>query len=137
MAEHLIRLRGPWELIDPGAPDAEPSRLTLPADRLPRPGGPLRLRRRFGRPARLDGDPSCSIRAEAVPGLLRVRLNGVELPRPPDDRPGAFQAEVGPLLDLRNLLELEVDPARSAGAEVGRPWGSIALVFEDDRPSPG
>lgn len=140
MPEHLIRLRGPWELIDPQAPESQPSRLALPAERLPSTGGPLLLRRRFGRPARIDGRPPCSLRAEAVPGLLRIRLNGVDLPRPDAGQggaAGAFEAAIGPLLRVRNLLELEVDPGPASRTGAGLPWGSIALAFDDEAPPLG
>jgi hypothetical protein len=138
MPEHLIRLRGPWDLLDrPGPPDDRASRISLPTNSFPESDRPLILRRRFGRPALLDGQLACRLRAEHVPGLIRMTLNGEVLFEPagePRDLAGSLELdlEVGPLLKIRNVLELTVDP-RPDGAGPAEPaWGSFALVFDDD-----
>ena len=115
MPEHLIRLRGAWDWT---APDG-PRRVDLPATWPAGLAGPLVLARRFQRP-RIDPDrEALALRLEAVPGLLRVRLNGVEI-----GGPAAGEIPLGDL-PARNLLELEADPA---GLGAG-PWGAIALVI--------
>ena len=128
MTDHTIRLRGPWLLVDPEAPDAPPGRLTLPADAPPeRPGPLLRLRRSFARPPRIDGPIDCRLIVDDLPGLRSAVLNGQDLPFDRDPLVAPRTVEIGPLLRPRNVLELLVDrtvPTQSRG-----PWGRIALVF--------
>lgn len=136
MPEHLIRLRGPWDLLeDPSPADRRASRISLPTHFFPDADRPLILRRRFGRPALIDGQLPCRLRAEQIPGLIRMNLNGETLSEPadsPEAKGELLEVEVGPLLTIRNVLELTVDPRRAAAGLSEQPWGSIALVFDDE-----
>jgi hypothetical protein len=136
MPEHPIRLRGPWDLLeDPGPADRRASNITLPTRFFPEVDSPLILRRRFGRPARLDGQIACRLRAEHIPGLICMSLNGETLSELADDSEGKgelLEVEVGPLLRIRNVLELMVDPRQAASGLSDQPWGSISLVFDDE-----
>lgn len=121
MPEHRIRLRAAWERIDPDG-DGSPARVDLPttwaeADR----DRPIRLARRFGRPRVDDATGAVVLELADVPGLRAIRLNGRGLPVPAGD-PG--RVDLGGRLEARNVLELDVVPARAEGT----PWGSIALV---------
>ena len=140
MPEHLIRLRGPWELLDEAAVGPEAiRRIDLPIEILPGSDRPLRLRRRFGRPVRFRPGLACWLRFEDVPGLVQVTLNGEPLATVPgDDVPSIDGSDVpiGSRLLPRNVLELTVAPGPPRQTEAGRPWGAIALVFgPDDGPA--
>ena len=129
MPDHTIRLRGPWLLIDPEAPEGPPRRLALPATAAPEMPGPLlRLRRSFARPPRLAGPIACRLIVEDLPGLRAVVLNGRDLPLSPDVAEPTEPWDIGHWLRPRNLLELLVAPP--IASESRGLWGSIALVFE-------
>lgn len=117
---HAIRLRAGWEWAHRDDPTGVvPRRISLPT---PWPADwdrPVSLRRRFGRP---PAPGPTLLRLVQVGGLVAVRLNGVELAVPgPSDLPL-------PPLAPRNLLVLEVDPARRGGVEGGETWGEVALI---------
>lgn len=120
MSEHLIRLRAGWEGRPRDEPDAPPLSVRLPAPAEALGAFPLRLSRQFGRPTTLAGD-SIRLRLRDVPGLVRVELNGRELPVTPED--SAFELTIGPLL-RRNCLRLDLQGPPPSGV-----WGDVALVM--------
>lgn len=125
MAEHLIRLRGGWELLDLDADASHATPLTLPVVWEPRPA-PRRLRlvRKFGKPrvgrARLV--------LEAVAGLRAMTLNGGSLAIDPEPT-GRLNVELPPLGE-RNVLALDV-VIDGPSDEPTPDWGSIALSISD------
>lgn len=122
MAEHMIRLRGGWELVEPRKTDAS-RRITLPASDLFETPARVVLSRSFQRP-RLDPlRETLWLRLEAVPGLTSIALNGREVGRGPFEDPVILLAVED--LEPRNLLVIEVEPP---GAEEEMDWGSIALM---------
>lgn len=125
MPEHLIRLRGGWELSDPDAATSASTPLTLPISWAPQPS-PRRLRlvRRFGAPAA----DRVRLVLEAVEGLRAMTLNGVPLVFDPaaTDR---LVADLPPLAN-RNVLTLDIDLA-GRSTEPSAPWGHIALVLAE------
>jgi hypothetical protein len=139
MPEHLIRLRGGWLLLDPGAvpPRATGTaqqRVTLPITWPDEAGSAVavRLVRSFGPPPLDRAHERLALRLADVGGLVSAALNGQEIARP---APGATALEI-PLafpLASRNRLVLEVDVTRANH----RPWGTIALVVSRRESSPG
>ena len=75
MPEHLIRLRGSWQIE--GDP---PRRIDLPTTWPAGLEGRLTLSRRFNRPRFDPSAESLALRLDAVPGLRSALLNGKELP---------------------------------------------------------
>ena len=125
MPEHLIRLRGGWELRDADAATSTPTPLTLPISWPPQPSQRrLRLVRKFGAPAA----ERIRLVLEAVEGLQAMTLNGVPLVLNPaaTDR---LVVDLPPLTS-RNVLLLDVDLSASS-TEPSAPWGRIALVVAD------
>jgi hypothetical protein len=121
--DHLIRLRGGWNLDDAPRPVTLPMPLPLPHGGS---DGRIRLSRRFGLPPFDPSRESLSLRLSRVAGLASARLNGREVARP---SPGTSTLVI-PLPDplpRRNLLVLEVDLA-AAGTPDG-PWGDVALAI--------
>jgi hypothetical protein len=86
---------------------------------------PVRLERSFRTPPIDPARETVRLRLEAVPGLLRVWLNGEPLHDGPGDCDALDLPLTGRLRD-RNLLALEFDPSRAGE----RPWGQVALVIE-------
>jgi hypothetical protein len=130
-AEHRIRLRGGWELIEVRGAARSVSRIELPLRSSREFSGRLSLRRRFGRPPMEEGGADVRLRLDQVPGLLCARLNGLEL------GPGSSGAPPHelPLPDLlpRNELVLEL-----VGTTLAEGWGEVSLVFRTaDRPPAG
>lgn len=123
MGPHVIRLRGGWECLPLGNPEARAIRLTLPAPSATMPPGPLRLIRRFNRPLK-DTNAAVVLRLEDCPGIQEVRFNGDRLEPVSPDQPG-FELPLDALAS-RNEIVIEAMPSRSEAA-----WGSIALVFRD------
>jgi hypothetical protein len=115
--EHLIRLRGGWELHDLDGEPSNATPLTLPVAWEPRPT-PRRLRlvRKFGRPK----TGRARLVLEAVEGLRAMTLNGESL---------ALDAELPPLRD-RNILVLDV-VIEAASEESAAPWGRIGLLIAE------
>lgn len=125
---HAINLRAAWEASDADSADP-PIRVALPLDwaaipwRGGRPPARARLVRRFGRPA--DPGPSLPPRIvlRGLSGVLAMELNG---------DPVAWSEEAGHYVvepdDLRprNVLTIEVDPSRAAGAP--GVWGELAFL---------
>jgi len=124
--EHLIRLRGAWQMRRPDDPAETPRRVVLPTSWPAEGAGTLLLTRRFQRPPVAAGRERVRLRLEAVAGLVSVRLNGDELARPAAGTE-ALELDVEGLLRARNELVLEVAPP-APGAEPS-PWGAIALVI--------
>ena len=124
MPEHVIRLRGGWERVDPLG-RAEGPRVTLP---LPRPGGPVRLARSFQAPRVDPAREAVWLRVADAPGLRSVRLNGRDL-GPADGLEAARAYRLPADLPARNRLELAAEPASDG-------WGSIALVIRDRNDPP-
>lgn len=128
MVEHEIRLRGGWVLLDRDRPTAAHRIVSLPT-RFAR-GSPRRIQlvRRFGRPTHDPESEQVALRLEAVPGLVRLALNGRE--HPVADRLELENLALGP----RNELVLDVDGADSLGDRDD--WGRVALVVTT-RPQAG
>ncbi len=139
MPEHLIRLRGPWELRTSTDSSAPSARVVLPTESLPVTEQPIVLLRHFGRPARVSESPSCRLRCESVPGVFRIRLNGELLTERSSSDPYSTDPIEVPIpgpLRLRNQLELSVLPPADHFPSSAQPWGSILLVFEEDTQRP-
>jgi hypothetical protein len=132
--DHLIRLRGGWELIDAAsateaeAPDV-PSRLTLPVVWPDDSVRQVRLVRKFGRPAHDPAHESLLLALDRVPGLRGIRLNGLRLTIP--DRTGGRLEIPFDRLSERNVLVLDVEPPPHPPGDPSppQPWGEIALVI--------
>jgi hypothetical protein len=130
--DHLIRLRGAWELIEADAAaevsGALPVRLSLP---VAWPGGSarrLRLVRKFGRPAHDPAQESLLLTLNRVPGLRGVWLNGLRL-TVPDPIPVRLEIPIDRLSE-RNELVLDVEPPHPPGdSGPSSRWGEIALVI--------
>ncbi len=125
MSEHLIRLRGGWEVIDPGAGDGPSRRLELPLRGSPDPGRYVRLIRRFGRPPIAAPRQSVWLRIARAPGLTGIKLNGSMIPL---EGKGSQPEEI-PMQGLRprNELEIEVPPLAQGHPE----WGEFTIVIRD------
>ncbi|MEW4567861.1 hypothetical protein AB1L88_08335 [Tautonia sp. JC769] len=142
MPDHLIRLRGPWELrfsADSPSDARHATRIGLPADAIPEDPLPITLSRRFGRPIRVSRTQPCRLRCASVPGLLAIRLNGDPLfERPPEAALATDPIELaipGALRD-RNLIEFTVLGLAARLASPNTPWGSVVLVFPETDESP-
>ncbi|QDT18073.1 hypothetical protein [Alienimonas californiensis] len=85
---HRIRLRGPWEWLEAGAPPA-PARLPFRAE------APGVLRRLFNTPTGLDDGTTVRLTVDATPPLPSATVNDAPLAGPPD---GGAEAEITPLL---------------------------------------
>ncbi len=131
MYPHHIRLRGPWDYEplaragDPPAPLPKPGKITVPcrgiAGGLAGFAGPVRFRRRFGFPGRIDAHERVWLTVAGAERGAEVRLNGALLGRHEAGCP--FEFEVTRLLQARNELTIDVD----GSAERGGPWGEVAL----------
>jgi hypothetical protein len=123
MYPHRIRLRGPWEyerLDTPGGGPPPSGRLVLPCA----PGdtglaGPVRFRRRFGYPGRIDAHERVWLVFDDIVSPVRVGVNGTDL----GVHAGALQIDVSHLLGSRNELTAEVAALRADSA----PWAEAAL----------
>ncbi len=125
MPEHRIRIRGAWDRAS--SRDNRPGRVDLPhvwaeADA----SSPFYLTRKFGSPRFNRASETIALELADVPGLRAVRLNGRRLEAGPGE---IARIELGSILLDRNLLELDVDLAGLSRAEIGSPWGQIALVI--------
>ena len=140
MPDHLIRLRGAWELIDADA-HAEvaaeaagdlPARLTLPVAWPAGSARRLRLVRKFGRPAHDPAHESLLLALDRVPGLRGIWLNGLRLTIP-DPASGRLEIPVDRLSE-RNELVLDVEPPAHPPGDSSPPalWGEIALVIRHE-----
>jgi hypothetical protein len=127
MAEHLIRLRGGWELR--GKAVNLPSRLTLPLGRFPGlpPALGLRLFRSFQPPSLDRNREQLWLRLEAVPGLTLVKLDGRTLDRPDAGAPiEHLRLDADGPLPARSELMLRVS---FCFKRLDQPWGQITLVI--------
>src|SRR5262245_16372838 len=123
MYPHRIRLRGPWECTPLAAHDpAASQRITLPARF---DNGPVRLRRRFGYPGRIDTYEHVWLTFAEVVGRAEIMLNDRLLGT---GQSGACEFEVTALLAARTLLEVVLD---ASATEAGLP-GEIALEIRRD-----
>jgi hypothetical protein len=125
---HRIRLRGPWQLeplsrLGPG--ESLPAALTMRMPgRLSDAGlhdfrGPMRFRRRFGYPGRIDSNERVWLTFEGVEGQAMAELNGQKL----GDLTGTGEFDVTRLLQARNALTVEMEcDAPTCGL-----WGEVAL----------
>jgi hypothetical protein len=130
--DHLIRLRGAWELIEADAAaevsGALPVRLSLPFSWPAVSSRRVRLVRKFGRPAHDPAYESLLLTLNCVPGLRGVWLNGLRL-TVPDPNPGRLEIPIDRLPE-RNELVLDVEPPHPPGDSSPPPrWGEIALVI--------
>jgi hypothetical protein len=130
--DHLIRLRGGWELIDAEATAESsgdrPVRLTLPVAWPKGSARLVRLVRKFGRPPHDPAHESLLLTLDRVPGLRALWLNELLLTLP-DSNQGRLEIPLDRLSE-RNELVLDVRPPHPPG-ESGQspPWGEIALVI--------
>jgi hypothetical protein len=86
--------------------------------------GPVRFRRRFGYPGRIDAHERVWLTFEGVAGEAEIRLNGHTLGRrSPSEQGEASEFDVTSLLQARN--ELIVDLIGAVGQ--GGLWGEVAL----------
>ena len=134
MYPHRIRLRGPWDCEPLARPDRDdqhplppPRRVAMPYRRgeaaLPGFDGPVRFRRRFGYPGRIDAQERVWLTFEGVAGEAEIRLNDQTLGRRSAAEQGeAFEFDVTSLLQARNELIVDV-----AGTARGGLWGEVAL----------
>ena len=108
MPDHPIRLRGAWEIADPGDEAEAPRRVDLPTEWPTGPPRIIRLRRRFGRPPVEDASESIRLELRDVPGLVEARLNGSRLAGPAEPGGDWIIPLPGPL-PARSVIELDVD----------------------------
>ena len=118
--DHVIRLRGPWE-VTAGGENA--SKLRWPIDaaglrsRL-RGGEPARLRRAFGRPAEPTPEGErWLLEVAAVWPVASVRFNGEPLPILTENQ-GITRWDVTARLRPRNELLIQLTPADGEAASV-------------------
>lgn len=134
MPDHLIRLRRGWEPC--GATAGQPPRLfALPRPGFPEgPGAVTTLCRWFRSP---PIDPACEtlwLRLDAVPGLIFVALNGVEIAHDPF-RELPLTIPLGNDLPARSQLILGVGLLPDAERPpAGFAWGDVALVVRRSVP---
>ncbi len=131
MPDHAIRLRGGWTLGVDGRPVDVP--WTLPTDWAPNLSGPIRLTRRFGRPAVDSSTQRLRLELRDVPGLRGLTLDGVALAIPPGG-PDAFSIPLPPDAGPRLTLILDVDLPDPPRPEIAGGWGAIALVIGERVP---
>lgn len=101
MYPHRIRLRGPWELLEP-----EHRRVTVPCrwSDFGIATGPVRVLRRFGYPGFLDSEERVWLTfgaGDEAKAFLNEQLMG-------DVVPGGAEFEITSLLQQRNRLEMQV-----------------------------
>jgi hypothetical protein len=128
MAEHQIRLRAAWVWRNSSDPVEMVRRLNLPTLWPASSGTPFRLIRQFGCPPIDPRTERVRLELRSVPGLISAHLNDRELVRADGGRIDWVVDLIEPLL-ARNELVLEVDLRTLEEAELGEPWGSIALVI--------
>jgi hypothetical protein len=100
MYPHRIRLRGPWQWET----DTQSGTITMPGT-LP-VSGPVRLRRRFGWPGRIDSHERVWLICAGIDAKTKVILNGQLLC---SEAAVPFEYEVTALRQPRNELQLETD----------------------------
>ena len=127
MPEHRIHLRKAWEAHLPGAENSPPARVELPLE-TGLAGNPLRLVRRFQRPA-IDPDSRArlALLLEHAPGLTAVHLNGQTLWTGLADARTRLLLDWPPDAERRCVLTLEahLDP------EPPNSWGHVAIVIQN------
>ena len=129
MTEHWIRLRGGWEWIDAGQPDASPRRIRLPLD--PREGvaGRFQFARWFHAPPLDPASEEVVLHLSDVHGLCGVWLNDQPLASPLSPEEPVVLA-LDDLRSGRNRLVLEAQLAPpGGGGPAPESWGAIALVI--------
>ncbi len=108
---HVIRLRGPWELVTEAAASVEPRRVQVPCN----PGellgadfaGQVRLIRPFNTPTNLDPHERVYLVLEGLPPSAVLSLNGDTLPCPAGCDPA--RVDITAELALHNRLEVGFD----------------------------
>lgn len=116
---HIIRLRGPWEVVPLAASGATPLRLMLPGDwRVPLGDylGPAKFCRYFQRPTSLSHKSQVKLAVSGLPKRRVVRCNENVLS--PLDDPDRYDLTC--LLTPRNQLvvELEITTATPVKGDV-------------------
>jgi hypothetical protein len=91
---HTIRLGPPWQVT---ATDGGTSHA-----------------RKFGRPRTLDANEKVWLVCERIPGAAEIRVNGATVGAA--DAPGAFAADITPLLQSRNEVVFVVTSKLPLGA---------------------
>src|SRR5262245_28961668 len=128
MYPHRIRLRGPWELEERATEGDAPNvrRVTLPTGwgeiGVGHPFGPVRLRRRFGLPLRLDEWERVWLVCDSlgVPAIWRV--NDREL-HPVSVERNTVEADITYMLSRRNELTVDLLERQTDGPV----WQEVAL----------
>jgi hypothetical protein len=119
MYPHRIRLRGPWDCEPLAHPAAAPFQAAMPCRwaEAGRPDleGPIRCRRRFGYPGRIDSHERVWLTFAGVADCADVTLNGTAL----GSITGPADFDVTALLRPRNELVADVE-----GPGL---WGEVAL----------
>jgi hypothetical protein len=102
---HVIRLRGPWEIV---AAEAASKRVTIPCNPAEILGtgfnGQVRLIRPFNTPTNLEPHERVYLVMEALPTTAGLTMNGTPLPCPAGAEPARI--DITGLLALHNRLEV-------------------------------
>ena len=134
MSEHLIRLRGGWERLEPGE-RSPATRVTLPLLGFPEGPGRVRLSRWFQAPRLEPGRETLWLRLDAVAGLIAVVLNDSEIAHGPFPTSPVL-VRLSENLSTRNRIVLEVEsPQQRDPAPADFRWGEVALVVRGVDPA--
>lgn len=108
---HVIRLRGPWELVTEAAATDEPRRVQVPCNPAELLGadfaGQVRLVRPFNTPTNLDSHERVYLVLEGLPPAAELALNGAPLRCPGGCDPARI--DITAELALHNRLEVTLD----------------------------
>jgi hypothetical protein len=121
---HVIRLRGPWELVTDAVASDEPrraresQRVTVPCDPAEILGthftGQVQLIRPFNTPTNLESHERVYLALEGLPPAATLALNGALLPCPVGRNPA--RCDITAELALHNRLEVTLElPGGSLG----------------------
>jgi len=124
---HIVRLRGPWQLIASDFSSVREIEITVPGDWSALGEdfrGPARFIRQFGLPTNLTTE-RLWLAIEHVHEQAMIELNGQQLGNQTTaDGPKKF--EITALLQLRNVLSIDVAAASGPGS-----LGEVRLEIED------
>ena len=129
---HRIRLRGPWTAMAAESFDESGSRppdasmqipCTWRAGGWPGFSGVVVHSRRFGKPRQADADERVWLVVDSIAGKGNVRLNEKVLGPIEEGVPFAF--DVTDRLNLRNLLEVEIESPSDLGGITGEVYLEI------------
>lgn len=105
---HVIRLRGPWELLSTVDGADASQRVQIPCDPAELLGeeyrGEARLVRPFNAPTNLDAHERVYVVLERLPASAELMFNGAPLPCPAGAEP--TRIDISELLALHNRLEV-------------------------------